>query len=226
MHRVLSFLVVVVIIGGCSSSSSSSKSSSAPDNLQKSDTKAGTPPICADPAKRPIGHITPNQDGSMHLLFTNAAPTVKYDIQATDSLTTIQWTTLATGTADSQGEFTYDDYGAIGQDMRYYRALGHGPDPGCSCPLPGGSENGGTCPLGTTFQTTQNGDLECCPCTANDCKDLNCCATNACQGKAQCVGLVCNPLPADCNGRTDTDCDDWPEDCDMHCCACYDPVCL
>jgi hypothetical protein len=90
---------------------------------------------------------------------------------------------------------------------------------GCSCPQ--GSGDTQTCPAGT--HVIQGPKFaECCPCAASDCaNDLNCCGTPACAGNSACTGLTCtNQLPASCNGMVDTDCDDFPEDCDEPCCYC------
>jgi hypothetical protein len=66
-------------------------------------------------------------------------------------------------------------------------------------------------------------DEQCCPCTASDCTDINCCPYDVCSGSSTCAGIPCMPvssLPASCNGQVSTDCDDWPEDCDEPCCLC------
>jgi hypothetical protein len=94
-----------------------------------------------------------------------------------------------------------------------------GIDPGCACPVGAGDTQ--TCPSGTHV-VTRHGVGECCPCTSSDCGSTagNCCGTPACAGAAACAGETCNPLPASCNGQVNTDCDDFPEDCDEPCCLC------
>lgn len=108
------------------------------------------------------------------------------------------------------------------------------PDPGCSCPT--GTGDAALCPKGTfgktqhtNFGTGKPPDVECCPCTANDCGTHQCCASSACSGTAWCSDFQCKPLPASCNGQVGFDCDfeDYPtsggaipEDCDMTCCEC------
>jgi hypothetical protein len=89
---------------------------------------------------------------------------------------------------------------------------------GCSCPT--GSGDTQTCPSGT--HVVQGPKFaECCPCSTSDCaNDVNCCGTAACANAANCQGLTCTTLPASCNGQVNTDCDDFPEDCDEPCCLC------
>jgi hypothetical protein len=91
-------------------------------------------------------------------------------------------------------------------------------DPGCVCPQGSGDQM--TCPQGD--HDVHNGGFpgtdECCPCT--DCSDINCCGNSVCSGSSTCSGLTCNTLPASCNGQVDSDCDDFPEDCDEPCCLC------
>jgi hypothetical protein len=42
-----------------------------------------------------------------------------------------------------------------------------------------------------------------------------------CAGNSACNTVTCtNSLPASCNGMTNADCDDFPEDCDEPCCRC------
>jgi hypothetical protein len=72
----------------------------------------------------------------------------------------------------------------------------------------------------------------CCPCTANSCNnpsnfgaDAACCAAPVCAGAATCGGLTCSPLPSSCGGQVDSDCDDYPEDCDQPCCPCAPSAC-
>ncbi len=91
-------------------------------------------------------------------------------------------------------------------------------DNGCVCPK--GSGDTQTCPYGDHVVHTGGipGADECCPC--KDCSDINCCGTPACAGSSTCQGLTCRPLPASCNGQVNTDCDDFPEDCDEPCCKC------
>jgi hypothetical protein len=95
--------------------------------------------------------------------------------------------------------------------------------PGCVCP--DGQGDVATCPRGMHAIThgTLGGTIECCPCTPSDCGggDTNCCQETVCAGSAYCAGLYCPPLPASCMGRVNTDCDDFPEDCDEPCCECY-----
>lgn len=110
------------------------------------------------------------------------------------------------------------------------------PDPGCSCPT--GTGDAALCPKGTFGKTKSNNfgsgkppDVECCPCTANDCGTHACCASSACSGTSWCSGFQCKPLDPSCNGQVGFDCDfeDYdpsggsgaiPEDCDMTCCEC------
>jgi hypothetical protein len=82
------------------------------------------------------------------------------------------------------------------------------------------------CPAGYWLDPS-NINGYCCPCTANSCNNPNnfgqdaaCCMASVCAGASTCTGSNCGALPASCNGQTDTDCDDWPEDCDEPCCAC------
>jgi hypothetical protein len=92
-------------------------------------------------------------------------------------------------------------------------------DPGCVCPK--GSGDTETCPVGDHVIHKGGpfgGTDECCPCT--DCNDINCCGTDACKNSSACSGLTCKPLPPSCNGQVDSDCDDFPEDCDEPCCLC------
>jgi hypothetical protein len=109
------------------------------------------------------------------------------------------------------------------------------PDPGCVCPV--GSGDAALCPKGdfgtvksNNFGTGKPPDVECCPCTANDCATYACCANPACSGSSYCSGFQCEPLQASCNGQVSFDCDfeDYdpndssqiPEDCDQPCCEC------
>jgi hypothetical protein len=89
---------------------------------------------------------------------------------------------------------------------------------GCVCPK--GSGDTQTCPDGDHVVHTGGfpGTDQCCPCT--DCNDINCCGNAVCNGSATCAGLNCNKLPPSCNGQVNTDCDDFPEDCDEPCCKC------
>ncbi len=91
-------------------------------------------------------------------------------------------------------------------------------DTGCVCPK--GSGDTQTCPDGDHVVHTGGfpGADECCPC--NDCNDVNCCGNSVCAGSATCSGLTCKPLPPSCNGQVNSDCDDFPEDCDEPCCKC------
>jgi hypothetical protein len=90
--------------------------------------------------------------------------------------------------------------------------------PGCFCPQ--GAGDGTTCPDGT-HEINHITWVACCPCTAADCgSPSECCGTPVCAGASACAGLTCNPLPPSCNGQTNTDCDDFPEDCDEPCCKC------
>jgi hypothetical protein len=97
---------------------------------------------------------------------------------------------------------------------------GGGLDPGCVCMA--GSGDTATCPQGDHY--VHKGGLpgtdECCPCTASDCTDFNCCGESICAGNSGCSGYTCNPVPASCNGQVSADCDDFPEDCDEPCCEC------
>jgi hypothetical protein len=97
---------------------------------------------------------------------------------------------------------------------------GGGLDPGCVCMS--GSGDTATCPQGDHY--VHKGGLpgtdECCPCTASDCTDFNCCGESICAGNSGCSGYTCNTLPASCNGQVSADCDDFPEDCDEPCCEC------
>jgi hypothetical protein len=61
---------------------------------------------------------------------------------------------------------------------------------------------------------------QCCPCTVADCGTPGCCADPVCQGSPLCAGLRCHSLSDTCHGMQNFDCDDFPEDCDMPCCAC------
>jgi hypothetical protein len=95
--------------------------------------------------------------------------------------------------------------------------------PGCVCPT--GSGDTGTCPAGDHLVSIGGSLLQqqCCPCTTNDCDDLNCCGYDVCSASSSCAGIPCiavSGLPASCNGQVSTDCDDWPEDCDEPCCLC------
>jgi hypothetical protein len=94
-------------------------------------------------------------------------------------------------------------------------------DNGCSCPK--GAGDTATCPMGFIGHTKGGGFPpveECCPCTAQDCGNPGCCATQACANNPACMGLMCKPLPPMCNGQQNADCDDFPEDCDEPCCPC------
>jgi hypothetical protein len=91
-------------------------------------------------------------------------------------------------------------------------------DPGCVCPQGAGDTE--TCPDGDHV-VVKNGFDECCPCAASDCStDVNCCGNAVCATAPACSGLTCKPLPPSCNGQVDSDCDDFPEDCDEPCCKC------
>jgi hypothetical protein len=100
-------------------------------------------------------------------------------------------------------------------------------DPGCVCPS--GEGDVATCPSGMHAVTmgTIGGTIECCPCSGSTCGDPNCCAEAECAGNAACGGLTCMPLnPSTCTDSSghlvvNADCDDFPEDCDEPCCACY-----
>jgi hypothetical protein len=93
-----------------------------------------------------------------------------------------------------------------------------GLDPGCTCPVGAGDTQ--TCPGGSHI-VIQHSFEECCPCTPSDCGTFNnCCGTPACADAGACTSLICNPLPPSCNGQVNTDCDDFPEDCDEPCCLC------
>lgn len=91
-------------------------------------------------------------------------------------------------------------------------------DPGCVCPKGSGDQM--TCPVNyhDVHKGTFPGTDECCPCTTNDCGDVNCCGSTACGAGPNCG--TCKPLPASCNGQVSADCDDFPEDCDEPCCLC------
>jgi hypothetical protein len=93
-------------------------------------------------------------------------------------------------------------------------------DPSCVCPT--GNGDTATCPDGMHGVTMGGfpGTVECCPCTANDCGDPNCCAESVCASNAACGGLTCTTLPPSCMGQVNFDCDDFPEDCDEPCCRC------
>ncbi len=90
----------------------------------------------------------------------------------------------------------------------------------CVCPT--GEGDVATCPNGMVGITLPGfpGNVECCPCTADDCGNPGCCAESVCAGNSQCDGLTCKPLAASCNGQVNFDCDDFPEDCDEPCCKC------
>jgi len=94
-------------------------------------------------------------------------------------------------------------------------------DPGCVCPT--GSGDQAMCPAhmhGVQKGTKFPPDIECCPCTANDCADGNCCDEPECIGNSWCTNMTCRTLPSSCNGQVSLDCDDFPEDCDEPCCVC------
>ncbi len=97
-------------------------------------------------------------------------------------------------------------------------------DPGCACPQ--GEGDTALCPAGTVGVTkggslTSPGNDECCACKASDCaNNTNCCSDPVCAGNSACNQVTCKPLPASCNGMTNFDCDDFPEDCDEPCCHC------
>jgi hypothetical protein len=80
----------------------------------------------------------------------------------------------------------------------------------------------GRCPNGDYFDKGQH---LCCPCDATTCNRPACCAQPACGGDPACV--MCNNATLDpaCGGTVDTDCDDFPEDCDQLCCPCKPGVC-
>ena len=94
-------------------------------------------------------------------------------------------------------------------------------DPGCVCPQ--GTGDTALCPAGT-HGVAGGGGLgaeECCPCKASDCgTDTNCCSEAVCAGNSACSGVTCKALDPSCNGMTNADCDDFPEDCDEPCCRC------
>jgi hypothetical protein len=95
------------------------------------------------------------------------------------------------------------------------------PDAGCVCA--GAATDGSTCPMGFTEGFGASGADQCCPCTTATCStDPSCCATAPCAGTASCPSS-CTPLAPACGGRVDTDCDDFPEDCDEPCCPCEAP---
>jgi hypothetical protein len=85
---------------------------------------------------------------------------------------------------------------------------------GCSLP-----DINGRCPAGTFFGFNLNG-FGCCPCTAQNCDQPACCVTQACANAQQCGMCMGAQLDPACMGRVDTDCDDFPEDCDQLCCPC------
>src|SRR6185312_2977535 len=91
---------------------------------------------------------------------------------------------------------------------------------GCVCP--DGSGDTATCPAGDVGITSGGfpGTVQCCPCTKDDCGNPICCSEAVCAGDARCVGLTCRTLPPSCGGKTNFDCDDFPEDCDEPCCTC------
>ena len=92
---------------------------------------------------------------------------------------------------------------------------------GCECPM--GQGDVATCRAGMHAITTGTigGTIQCCPCRASDCGEPNCCSQSVCGGASACRQFTCNPLPSTCMGRVNADCDDFPEDCDEPCCACY-----
>jgi hypothetical protein len=93
-------------------------------------------------------------------------------------------------------------------------------DPGCVCQT--GDGDTATCPKGMhSTGDPFTGGTECCPCTASDCGQPNCCGEDVCAGNASCGTFTCAPLPASCGGKVSADCDDFPEDCDEPCCECY-----
>lgn len=95
-------------------------------------------------------------------------------------------------------------------------------DSGCVCP--DGSGDTATCPKGmhgVSGGTIGAPTIECCPCKASDCGDANCCGESVCAGNSKCGSVTCKPLPPSCGGKVNTDCDDFPEDCDEPCCECY-----
>src|SRR5579871_4406938 len=77
----------------------------------------------------------------------------------------------------------------------------------------------GRCPAGTYFSLFPFG---CCPCTAQTCNQPVCCVAQVCANAQQCgmcLGGKAMLEPA-CMGHVDSDCDDFPEDCDQLCCPC------
>jgi hypothetical protein len=98
--------------------------------------------------------------------------------------------------------------------------MSQGVDPGCVCPQGAGDTE--TCPAGdhVVHKGGFPGYDECCPCVATDCTDVNCCGNAVCATDPNCSNMNCAPLPPSCNGQVDTDCDDFPEDCDEPCCLC------
>ena len=109
------------------------------------------------------------------------------------------------------------------------------PHPGCTCPT--GTGDTATCPDGSYgragalgFGTGQPPEVECCPCTKNDCGNASCCGEAVCAGSQFCAGFSCNKLPASCGGKVNFDCDfedansgsgSLSEDCDEPCCRCH-----
>ena len=89
--------------------------------------------------------------------------------------------------------------------------------PGCTLP-----DQNGRCPMGTYFGISLNG-FGCCPCTAQTCDQPSCCATQQCAGAQQCGMCMGAMLDPACQGKVDSDCDDFPEDCDQLCCPCKPP---
>jgi hypothetical protein len=75
------------------------------------------------------------------------------------------------------------------------------------------------CPGGTFFDLFRFG---CCPCTVNDCGQPSCCVAQVCANAQQCMGCLGGKAMLDpaCMGKVDSDCDDFPEDCDQLCCPC------
>jgi hypothetical protein len=105
------------------------------------------------------------------------------------------------------------------------------PDPMCVCPV--GTGDAATCPDGywgkvanDNFGTGKPPVVECCPCTANDCQNIECCWQAECVNNSYCGQFTCGPVAGSCNGLVDFDCDfedlptDNPEDCDAPCCRC------
>jgi hypothetical protein len=95
------------------------------------------------------------------------------------------------------------------------------PDGGCLPP-----DSSARCPAGAYYDDST--DPPCClPCTAAQCAtNGECCLASVCKGTSGCTMCVnAGPngtpqLDPACKGRVDSDCDDYPEDCDELCCPC------